>query len=140
MAEELEKSESAEAAVEKDISDDSGQDSSTAMAESLATPESLAIPESPHDVNMLLSMKIPVIVKVAERKLKLCDVMKFTIGSIIQFDKDAYQNVDLMVNNSTIGLGQPVKVGENFGLRVVQIGDITDTIRSLGGVENAEEA
>ena len=60
------------------------------------------------------------------------DVLKISLGSIITFDKDAYQHIDLMVNNSVIGLGQPVKKGENFGLRITQIGEITDTIKSLG--------
>jgi len=37
-----------------------------------------------------------------------------------------------MVNNSTIGLGQAVKIGENFGLKITQIGPVEETIKSLG--------
>ena len=78
-------------------------------------------------------MKIPVIVKIAEKSMSISSVLKLNLGSVITFEKEAYQNVDLMVNNSTIGLGQPVKIGENFGLRIIQINDIQDTIKSLGG-------
>ena len=83
-------------------------------------------------VQQLLDMKVPVIAKVAERSLTVKAVMKLHMGSVIQFEKDAYDHIELMVNNRTIGLGQPVKVGENFGLRLIQVGDVNDMIRSLG--------
>ena len=37
-----------------------------------------------------------------------------------------------MVNNKTIALGETVKVGENFGIKVSQIGDVRQVIKSLG--------
>jgi len=79
----------------------------------------------------ILSLKVPIIVKVTEKKLRMAHILKFNLGNVIHFDQDAYQHVELMVNNSVIGLGQPVKIGEKFGLKIVQIGDITDTIKAL---------
>jgi len=79
----------------------------------------------------ILSIKVPIIVKIAQKKLRMTEILKFNLGNVIHFDQDAYQHVDLMVNNTTIGLGQPVKIGENFGLKIVQIGDINDTIKAL---------
>jgi len=79
----------------------------------------------------ILSIKVPIIVKVTEKKLRMADILKFNLGNVIHFDQDAYQHVELMVNNTTIGLGQPVKIGENFGLKIIQIGDIKDTIKAL---------
>jgi len=81
----------------------------------------------------ILSMKVPVIVKIAQKKMTISEILKLRLGSVIQFDKDPYQNIDLMVNNSVVGTGQPVKVNENFGLKIVQIGNLADTIKSLGG-------
>ena len=37
-----------------------------------------------------------------------------------------------------IGLGQPVKISENFGLKITQLGDITHTIKSLGQASDSE--
>ena len=79
----------------------------------------------------ILNMKVPVIIKIAQKKMHVRDILKLNLGTVIQFEQDAYQYVDLMVNNSIIGLGQTVKVGENFGLKISQIGDITETIKSL---------
>ena len=81
----------------------------------------------------ILSMKVPVIVRIAQKKISLNEVLKFQLGSVIQFDQDAYEQIDLMVNNSIIGLGQAVKLGENFGLKITQIAEVTETIKSLGG-------
>jgi len=93
-----------------------------------------AEPLSPHEkVSRILSMKVPVIVKIAQKKMTVSEILKLRLGSVIQFDKDPYQNIDLMVNNSVIGAGQPIKVNETFGLKIVQIGALTDTIKSLGG-------
>ena len=80
----------------------------------------------------ILSMKLPVIVRIAQKRMRIKEVLKLNLGSVVHFDQDAYQQIDLLVNNQVIGLGQPVKIGENFGLKVLQIGDITDTIRILG--------
>lgn len=91
-------------------------------------------------LDQILSLRVPVIVRLAEKRIQLKEILKFNMGTVLQFDKDAYEHVDLMVNNSTIGLGQPVKLGENFGLRIVQIGDIKHTIRSLGGAGDAAES
>lgn len=80
----------------------------------------------------ILSMRVPLIVKVAEKKMTMDNILKFSLGSIIQFDKDVYENIELMVNNHTIAVGQPVKIGENFGLRLLQVGNIEKTIKSMG--------
>ena len=87
----------------------------------------------PDKIKSILSMRVPLIVKVAEKKMTMEYVLRLSLGSIIQFDKDVYENIELMVNNQTIGLGQPVKIGENFGLRLLQVGDLEQTIKSLGG-------
>ena len=92
------------------------------------------------ELGSILSMNVPVIVKVAQKKMLIADVLKLDLGAVIQFETDAYQHVDLMINNHTIGRGQPVKVGENFGLRIVEIGKVTDTIRSLAGPSGRRQA
>jgi flagellar motor switch protein FliN len=89
--------------------------------------------ETPGDVQRVLHIEVPVIVKLAERKLPMAEVMRLGAGAIIEFSKSSDEPLELMVNNKTIGVGETVKVGENFGLRISQIGDIKQIIRSLGG-------
>jgi flagellar motor switch protein FliN len=77
-------------------------------------------------------MSVPVIVKLAERKLTLAEVMRLGPGAIVEFSKASDEPLELLINNKSIGLGDAVKVGENFGLKINQIGDVKEVIRSLG--------
>jgi flagellar motor switch protein FliN len=90
-------------------------------------------PSAPIDIKRVLKLEVPVIVKLAERKLTLGEIMRFGAGAIIEFVKSNDEPLELMVNNKTIGLGEAVKVGENFGLKISQIGDVKSIIRTLGG-------
>ena len=88
---------------------------------------------SPSELQRILKLEVPVIVKLAERKLLLSEVMRLGVGAIIEFVKSNDEPLQLLINNKPIGVGEAVKVGENFGLRITQIGDIKQIIQSLGG-------
>ena len=80
----------------------------------------------------ILRLEVPVIVKLAERKLLLSEVMRLGAGAIIEFVKSSSEPLELLINNKVIAVGETVKVGENFGLRLTRIGDIRQVIQSLG--------
>jgi flagellar motor switch protein FliN/FliY len=80
----------------------------------------------------ILQLEVPVIVKLAERKLTLSEVMRLGPGAIIEFSKSSEEPLELLINNKAIGLGEAVKVGENFGLKITQVGDVKEVIRSMG--------
>lgn len=84
------------------------------------------------ELQRILRLQVPVIVKLAERKLLLSEVMRLGVGAIIEFVKSSEEPLELLINNKTIGAGEAVKVGENFGMRVKQIGDVRQIIASLG--------
>jgi len=85
------------------------------------------------DLKRILRLEVPVIVKLGERRLTLAEVMRLGVGAIIEFSKSSEEPLELLVNNKPIGVGETVKVGENFGLRITQIGDVRQIIKSLGG-------
>jgi flagellar motor switch protein FliN/FliY len=95
-------------------------------------PSTAPAPTSGPDLQRILSLEVPVIVKLAERKLTLGEVMRLGAGAIIEFSKSSDEPLELLVNNKAIGVGDAVKVGENFGLKITQIGDVREIIRSLG--------
>ncbi len=82
-------------------------------------------------VGRIMQIEVPVIVKLAECQLPLGRIVRLTTGAIIEFDKPADAPLDLMINNKCIGVGQAVKVGENFGLRIAQIGTLREKIEAL---------
>ncbi len=89
------------------------------------------LPATP-ELERILRLQVPVIVKLAERKLLLSEVMRLGVGAIIEFMKSSEEPLQLLINNKPIGVGEAVKIGENFGLRITQIGDIKQVIQSLG--------
>jgi len=84
------------------------------------------------DVQSILSLRVPVIVRLGHRTMKLNEVLNLAPGGIIDLPKDANEPLDLMINNKPIGVGTAVKIGEHFGLRVSAVGDTAERIRALG--------
>lgn len=84
------------------------------------------------ELQRILRLEVPVIVKLAERRLQLSEIMRLGVGAIVEFSKSSDEPLELMINNKTIALGETVKVGENFGLRITQIGDVKQIIDAMG--------
>jgi flagellar motor switch protein FliN/FliY len=95
-----------------------------------AQPQESAVPTG--ELSRILHLEVPVIVKLAERKLLLSEVMRLGVGAIIEFVKSSEEPLHLLINNKPIAVGEAVKVGENFGLRIKQVGDLKQLIASLG--------
>jgi flagellar motor switch protein FliN/FliY len=89
----------------------------------------------PDDVERILRLEVPVIVKLAERKIMLSEVLRLGTGAIVEFFKRSDEPLELLVNNKAIGVGETVKVGENFGLRITQIGDVRQLIEAMGATK-----
>ncbi len=80
----------------------------------------------------ILSLEVPVIVRIAERTMALDEVLAMAPGAIIELPKAAEAELEILVNNKPIGTGVAVKVGENYGLRVSYIGDLGQRIKAMG--------
>ena len=92
-----------------------------------------SLPDTP-EVHRLLEIEVPVIVQLGNRRLTVGEVMRLGVGAIVEFNKSAEEELDLLANNKVIGQGHAVKVGENFGIKISVIGSVKETIRKLGGV------
>lgn len=83
-------------------------------------------------VEQILRIEVPLLVQLAERQLTLGEVLELTPGTIIELPKTADEELEILINNKVIGTGNAVKVGENFGIRVRFIGDISQRIAAMG--------
>lgn len=77
----------------------------------------------PSNLPQALRLQVPVVVRLAERSMSLKEVLALVPGAIIELPKNAEAELDLMVNNTVVGTGQAVKVGENFGIRITKLGN-----------------
>ena len=85
------------------------------------------------DVQSILSLDVPVVVVLAERTMRVNEVVQLRPGSILEVDKSAEQDLTLRINNRDVGTGTAVKVGENFGLKIAAIGSQQERVTALGG-------
>lgn len=85
------------------------------------------------ELQTILKLTVPVIVQVGQRYVSLDGVLALAPGAILEMEKSAEKDLDLMVNNKRIGTGQAVKVGENFGIRITSIGSPQDRIEAMSG-------
>ena len=92
------------------------------------------------DLKRILKLQLPVIAVLAQKYMKMGEVLNLSVGSIIQLDKPSEDLLDLMVNDRRIGRGETVRIGENFGLQIVEIGPVAETIRKLGADAALEAA
>ena len=86
----------------------------------------------PAGIESILALEVPVIVQIAERMMPVEDVVSLAPGAIIELPKSSNDDLEILVNNKVIGTGTAVKVGENFGVRVSYIGDLTHRLSAMG--------
>ena len=94
----------------------------------------------PAGIESILTLEVPVIVQIGARTMPVEEVMSMTPGAIIELPKSADDDLEILVSNKPIGTGIAVKVGENYGLRVRYIGDLTERISAMGRGPAAREA
>jgi len=83
-------------------------------------------------LDQLLQLEVPIIVRLGERAMPMGEILALVPGMILELPKPADEELELQVNNKVIGAGTAVKVGENFGIKISFIGDMTDRIKAMG--------
>ena len=69
----------------------------------------------------LLRVSIPVMATLASKKQTTRQVLELAPGSIIAFDKPCEELLTLEAAGRKVAMGEVVKVGDKFGLRIKQI-------------------
>src|SRR5579871_3848247 len=70
---------------------------------------------------LLLEVELPVTVSFGRAQIPLKDVLKLTIGSIVELNRAVTEPVEIIVNNCIIARGEVVVVAGNYGVRVREI-------------------
>ena len=73
-------------------------------------------------IDIRAGVPVTVSVRLAERKMSLGAVVALGPGSLVTFNKSCEDLLDLYVNNFRYCRGEAVKIGENFGLKIDEVG------------------
>ena len=66
------------------------------------------------DIQRILNIEVPVIVRLGERIMTVKEVLDLVPGSIIELQKRADAELDLLVNNKQIGFGTAAESGREL--------------------------
>ncbi|HEX6986905.1 MAG TPA: FliM/FliN family flagellar motor switch protein, partial [Planctomycetaceae bacterium] len=72
----------------------------------------------------LLNVPVQVVVRLAERKIEMGQLLALSPGALITFEKSCEDLLDLYVNDRLYCRGEAVKIGENFGIKVNEVGAV----------------
>jgi flagellar motor switch/type III secretory pathway protein FliN len=90
-----------------------------------------ALQQQHPNVRRILQIQVPVVIKLAEGRRPVSELMQMRIGSILEFDKPFDAPLELLIASRPIGYGQAVKAGEKLGLRILKIGPVQQTLAAL---------
>ena len=72
--------------------------------------------------DFLLGVKLTVSVEVGRVQMPVRQVMELGPGAVIELQRSASEPVEIFANGRCIGRGEIVVVGEQFGIRVTELG------------------
>jgi len=76
---------------------------------------------------------VPVMVVLAEQEMAIKSILEISAGTIVEFSVPFDAELELRVANQTIGRGNAIKIGENFGLRITAIDSVSRRVDAMSG-------
>ncbi|MGN1034126.1 MAG: flagellar motor switch protein FliN [Oscillospiraceae bacterium] len=80
------------------------------------------------NLKLIMSIPIEVSVELGRTRKKIKEVLEYGKGTIIQLDRQAGAQVDIIINGQKIAKGDVVVVDENFGVRITEIAKPKDIL------------
>lgn len=105
-----------------------------------AAPQMVLAPgELPPYANSLLRIEVPVVVTLATSTQTVRQILELGPGSIITFEKSCEEMLDLYAGGHHIAVGEAVKVGDKFGLRLTSFNMPAERFKTLrpAGMQSA---
>lgn len=105
----------------------------TAAPSSSSSSGSAAFEGEDSNINLIMDVKLPVRVRIGQKKMLLRDVLSMDIGSVIELNQLANDPLDILVDDHVIAQGEVVIVDGNFGVQITTIGSKVDRLHQLKG-------
>lgn len=77
--------------------------------------------ERAENLDLIRAVPLEVTVEIGRASKKVKEILEFTKGTVVELDKQAGAQVDVMVNGQLIAKGDVVVIGDNFGVRITEI-------------------
>lgn len=87
--------------------------------------------EQADNLQLIMSVPLQITVEIGRTKKQIKDILELSEGSIIELNKPAGAQVDILVNGKPIARGDVVLVDDNYGVRVTEIINQQEIIKML---------
>lgn len=85
------------------------------------------------NIQMLLDVRLPIKVRIGQKKMLLKDVISMDIGSVVELNQLANDPLEVLVDEKVIAKGEVVIVDGNFGIQITEIGTKKERLEQLRG-------
>jgi len=84
------------------------------------------------NLDLILDVPLQLTVELGRARRQVRDILNLGPGSVIELNKLAGENVDVLVNGKLIARGEVVVIDENFGVRITEIVSRAERVKNLG--------
>lgn len=76
---------------------------------------------SASSIDLLKDVQLEVKAELGKAPRQVRDILRLSVGTVIELDKEAGDPVDLLVNNKMIARGEVVEIDGHYGVRITEI-------------------
>jgi len=88
-------------------------------------------PEKMANISLIMDVKLPVRVRIGQKKMLLKDVLNMDIGSVVELNQLANDPLEILIDNHVIAHGEVVIVDGNFGVQITAIGTKRERLEQI---------
>ncbi len=106
------------------------EDAGKAQDAEIGEGESVYSPLDPK-LELLLDIQLPVSIELGRTSMLIRNILRLGRGSVIEFEKQVSEPVDVLINGKKIAEGEVVVIDKHFGLRITTLVDPSDRLRAI---------
>ncbi|TKX33025.1 flagellar motor switch protein FliY [Campylobacter aviculae] len=83
------------------------------------------------NINLIMDVRLPVRVRIGNKKMLLKDVLTMDIGSVVELNQLANDPLEILIGEKRVAYGEVVIVDGNFGVQITEIGSKKERLEQL---------
>lgn len=84
-----------------------------------------------NNMDLIMSVPIQITVELGKTRKKIKDIAELTLGNIVELDRQAGDQVDVIANGRLIAKGDVVVVDDNYSVRITEIVKFKDNLSDI---------
>ncbi len=87
--------------------------------------------DSLEKLSFLKDLQLSIYIELGRTQMQIKDILELERGYVIELDKLASEPVDIYVNNKKIAEGEVVVIDKHFGIRIVNLVDVSNRLKGI---------